>query len=119
MGTSSLRFFYTDNPAADKQFLESIFPSLLEDVVPVNKYPNLKPVNLPDDVYLDLQSSASGIEQALSKITDDLDMENDTPHLAVGFDAEWNVHLQTGSNAEPTAIIQIAYRKWVHILQVQ
>jgi len=117
-GHKQPQVFYTDNPSADKQFLEKVFPSLTKDVTPVEKYPTLRPMVLPDDVGVLTQSTASGIEEALAKITDDLDLEDETLRLVVGFDAEWNVDMVPGSKAKPTAVIQIAYGKWVHILQV-
>jgi hypothetical protein len=112
------KLFYTDNPAADKQFLEGIFPSLTQDVVPVEKYPNLKPFVRPSDVDISVQSTATGIEAALAKILDDLNVEDENSRLVVGFDAEWNVDLVYGGGPQPTAIIQIAYGKWVYIFQV-
>ena len=46
-GHLQLKVFYTDNPTADKHFLESVFSSLSEDVVPVEKYPtSIKPFTL-------------------------------------------------------------------------
>lgn len=109
---------YTDNPAADKQFLENIFPSLKKDVIPVEKYQTLKPLVLPDDIAISVQSSASGIEEALAKITDDLNTEDETAHIVVGFGAEWNVDVIQRGVSRPTAIIQIAYGKWIYIFQI-
>ncbi len=117
-GHKQPQVFYTDNPAADKQFLEQIFPSLTENVIPVEKYPTLKPIRLPDDVDISPQSSASGIEEALAKITCDLNVEDETSQIVVGFDAEWNVNMELRGATMPTAIIQIAYKKWVHVFQV-
>jgi hypothetical protein len=117
-GHKQPQIFYTDNPAADKHFLEHIFPSLTENVVPVEKYPTLKPLVLPEDIGIAPQSSASGIEEALAKITDDLNVEDERSFIVVGFDAEWNVELAKGGAGRLTAIIQVAYGKWVHILQV-
>jgi hypothetical protein len=110
------KVFYTDNPAADKQFLEGIFPSLTQDVNPVEKYPNIKPFVRPPDVDISVQSTATGIEAALEKIIDDLNVEDENSQLIV--DAEWNVNLVFGGGPQPTAIIQIAYEKWVYIFQV-
>lgn len=64
-----------------------------------------------------MQSSAAGITEALSKITDDIDLENESAKIAVGFDAEWNVDLSQRGASQPTAIIQIAYKKWINIFQ--
>ena len=118
-GHKQPQIFYTDNPAADKQFLEHIFPSLTENVVPVEKHHTLKLLELPHDVEPSPQSTASGIEEALAKITDDLNVEDATSKIVVGFDAEWNVDFEERGSTRPTAIIQIAYGKWVHILQVE
>src|SRR6266516_4809571 len=77
-GHKQPQIFYTDNPVGDKQFLEHIFPSLTEDVIPVEKYHTLKAIELPSDVYPLPQSSASGIQEAIAKITDDLNVEDKT-----------------------------------------
>jgi len=117
-GHAQPMIFYTDNPAADKQFLEQMFPSLKADVVPVEIYPMLKQLELPDEIGVSPQSSASGIEEALAKITDDLNVEDETSSIVVGFDAEWNVDTTKRGTTRPTAVIQIAYGKWVHIFQI-
>jgi len=117
-GHKQPKIFYTDNPAADKNFLERLFPSLTENVVPVENHVGLKAVTRPQDVHIYVQSSASGIESVLAKITVDLDMENDKAHIVVGFDAEWNVDLTYGGAPQPTAIIQIAYKKRIDIFQI-
>ena len=54
-----------------------------------------------------------------SDFVDDLSIEDETSHVVVGFDAEWNVDLTTRGAAQPTAIIQIAYGKWINIFQVE
>lgn len=117
-GHSQPKVVYTDNPGADKQFLEQIFPSLHADVVPVEKYVTLRQFVRPDDVDISVQSTASGIEAALAKITDDLNVDDETSQLVVGFDAEWNVDLTQRGASRPTSIIQIAYGKWIYIFQV-
>jgi hypothetical protein len=90
---SQPKIMYTNNPAADKLFLEGKFESLTEDVIPIEKYPSLKPFIHPADVDISVQSTASGIEGALANITDYLHFDNEASHLVVGFDAEWNVDL--------------------------
>lgn len=117
-GHSPTKVVYTDNPGADKQFLERVLSSLHADVVPVEKYPTLKKFVRPDDVDISVQSTAAGIEAALAKITDDLNVDDESSHLVVGFDAEWNVDLTQRGASNPTAIVQIAYGKWIYIFQV-
>jgi len=112
------KIIYTDNPAADKQFLEHVFESLHENVVPVDTHATLKALVRPQDVNISLQSLASGIESGLAKIVDDLSIDDETSHVVVGFDAEWNVDFTHGGASQPTAIIQIAYGKWINIFQV-
>lgn len=118
-GHPPTQVIYTDNPGADKQFFERIFDSLHVDVVPVEKYPTLKQFVRPEDVQILVQSTSSEIEASLAKITDDLDINNETSQLVVGFDAEWNVDLTQHGAPKPTAIVQIAYRKWIYIFQVK
>lgn len=117
-GHSPTKVVYTDNPAADKQFLERLLSSLHANVVPVERYPTLKQFVRPDDVDISVQSMAAGIEAALAKITDDLNVDDETSQLVVGFDAEWNVDLTQRGASRPTSIVQIAYGKWIYIFQV-
>jgi hypothetical protein len=46
-GHSQPTLFYTDN-MADKAFLEASFPSLRQNVVPVEKYSHLEPIAIPN-----------------------------------------------------------------------
>jgi hypothetical protein len=111
-GLSQPEAIFTDNPAADKPFLEKIFKSLTEDVVPVEKYPGMKNFDLPDGVDIRISKNAANIENELAKIMHDLNTDDPADKLVVGFDAEWNVDTISNRN-NPTAIIQIAYKSWV------
>lgn len=111
------KVFYTDNPAADKHFLESIFPSLTKNVTPVELYPTLGLFTIPPDVRVSVHSTATSINGACTRIMDDLDLD-DSICLECGLDAEWNVNMTCGGDPEPTSIIQIAYKKWMDVFQV-
>jgi hypothetical protein len=113
-GLSQPEAIFTDNPAADKQFLENIFDSLTKHVVPVEKYPGMEHFDLPDGVDIRISWSAAEIENELAKIMHDLNTDDPEDKLVVGFDAEWNVDT-TSRASHPTAIIQIAYKSWVNI----
>jgi hypothetical protein len=117
-GHSQPKVFYTDNPAADKQFLESTFESLTEDVVPVERYPTLKPFSLPDGVRISIHSTKSSMEGACARITDDLDPMDESIYLKLALDGEYNVRMVHGGGPEPTSIIQIAYKNWIDNFQV-
>ncbi|KAF8867530.1 hypothetical protein CPB84DRAFT_1859325 [Gymnopilus junonius] len=104
--------FYTDN-MADKPFLECCFPSLQNDVVPKEKYGDLKPFDIPHIEILPKDSVLS-INNAVHSILDDV--PQDEGYLVIGFDLEWNVN-PSGLRSK-TAIIQIAYQNRVYILQI-
>ncbi len=105
--------FYTDN-MADKQFLESCFPSLREGLVPVEKFSHLDRLELPSDISVFVRESVQSIEQAIKTIFDHAG-ENE---VIVGFDVEWNVDLLQGNGRSQTAVIHIAYEKQVYIMKV-
>lgn len=111
--------FYTDN-IADKKFLETSFPSLCQDVVAIEKYAHLDRLTIPSDVYVLVKNNAQAIEDAVRTIMDSLSQDgNDSVY--VGFDSEWNVNVsQQGfvTGRGQTAIIQIAYKDVIYILQV-
>jgi hypothetical protein len=108
---------FTDNPAADKQFLERVFPSLTKNVVPVEKNPAMEIFKLPNDVTIRVSCDAAAIENEIAKITVDINLLDDSEKLVVGFNAEWNVDT-TSNMVQPTAIIQIAYKTWVNVFQI-
>ncbi|KAJ6605573.1 ribonuclease H-like domain-containing protein, partial [Mycena vulgaris] len=109
---------FTDNPAADKQFLERVFPSLTKNVVPVEKYEGMEAFVLPEDVAIRVGRDAAGIENVIARIMHDINIHDASDRLVVGFDAEWNVDTSSTHVSQPTAIIQVAYKGWVDILQI-
>ena len=119
-GHSQPQLIYTDN-MADKHFLEKCFPSLLEDLVPVEKYSSLPLLEIPDDVIVHVRKTAAAIDDAMRTILDSLLKDGAVEPLAVGFDSEWNVDVSSRGHVQgrgETAIIQIAYERRVYILQV-
>ncbi|GBE88542.1 hypothetical protein SCP_1303580 [Sparassis crispa] len=109
--------FYTDN-MADKQFLETSFPSLRENVIPVEKYAHLDQLVIPSHVNVYVKETADAIQQAILTIIDQVDENNP---ITVGFDAEWNVDLAEAGQSHGrarTAIIQIAFGNQVYILKI-
>ncbi|KAJ3771296.1 ribonuclease H-like domain-containing protein [Lentinula raphanica] len=109
--------FYTDN-IADKGMLEECFPSLLEDLVPVEKHSNLPLFSVPADI-IHILSTVEQIDNTLRAIMDRLPPSNGV--LVVGFDAEWNVDVSEDGRVKgkgPTAVVQIALKDEVYILQV-
>jgi hypothetical protein len=91
------RIFYTDNPSADKHFLETIFESLKADVVPVKVHPTLKPYVLPEHVVVAVHSSVAEINGVCDSIADDVDVTDDTASvhisrllLMVSIMSEWS-----------------------------
>ncbi|EKM74049.1 hypothetical protein AGABI1DRAFT_133695 [Agaricus bisporus var. burnettii JB137-S8] len=108
--------FYTDN-MADKQFLENSFPSLQLGVTPIEKYANLEPLNITSSIVV--FDSTESINNAVSTILDDVPVDHG--EIVVGFDSEWDVELSPQGfvrSVGNTAVIQIAYKKRVLILQI-
>jgi hypothetical protein len=118
-GHSPVQLFFTDN-LADKVFLESSFPSLLQDVIPVEKYGDLEPFKVPSQVQIHVRSEESAINAALATILNHLPLEETDSDVVVGFDCEWNVQISEHGKVErgEIAIVQIAYGDRVLILQV-
>ncbi|KAG6818631.1 hypothetical protein H0H93_003310 [Arthromyces matolae] len=115
-GHTQPEVFYTDN-LADKGMLESIFTSLLNDVIAVEKYSHLPTFTLPSSSIVNLKS-ASEINNVIRSI---LDTVPQSGNLVVGFDSEWNVETSaTGriTGHGPPAVIQIAHEEKVYVLQI-
>ncbi|KAG6818637.1 hypothetical protein H0H93_003273 [Arthromyces matolae] len=108
--------FYTDN-ISDKGMLERVFPSLLDDVVAVEKYSHLPEFSLPDTLHPSILSSTSHINNVVRGILDDIPL---TGQITIGFDSEWNVDTSGGRiiGHGPPEIVQIAYKDQVYILRV-
>ncbi|EKM75412.1 hypothetical protein AGABI1DRAFT_9421, partial [Agaricus bisporus var. burnettii JB137-S8] len=110
--------FYTDN-MADRNLLENSFPSLRKDVTPLEKYAHLDPFELPGDFRVSTYDTTQSINTAISTILDDVPV--DEGEIVVGFDTEWNVMLTPQGRVRSsgtTAIIQVAYKNRVCILQI-
>ena len=116
-GHSQPQIIFTDN-MADKPLLQTCFPELTKDVIPVEKYSHLPPMCLPHDCHVFEYDTASGIDQAIWSIMDNVD--EDTA-ITVGFDTEWNVNVTNHGHTQRrdiTAVIQIAWKNHVYLFQV-
>ncbi|KAG6826161.1 hypothetical protein H0H92_000919 [Tricholoma furcatifolium] len=120
-GHSQPSIFYTDN-TSDKEFLEKCFPSLKEDITPIEPHSHLDKLSIPDDVNVSVHQSVSSIDNAMRTILDGLpENDSDSPPIVIGLDAEWNVEVsQHGyvTGRGQTAVVQIAYGKNVFVLQI-
>lgn len=117
--------FYTDNVNTDRQFLMNIFPSLSKDVTPSDKYQDLPDFALPSTVTIHILKTESDINSTFEIINTDILREHgaaDSPSPVLGFDVEWNVKF--GANDRvigrgTVAVIQVAYKDSVYVLQVR
>ncbi|XP_006457870.1 hypothetical protein AGABI2DRAFT_215844 [Agaricus bisporus var. bisporus H97] len=116
--------FYTDN-MADKQFLEEVFPSLREDVTPVEKHAHLPIFTIPEspEVLIHVKQATAAIDQAARTILDTIPIVDGglSGQIVVGLDIEWNAEVQPygGVVRERTAaVVQIACGNVIYILQV-
>lgn len=121
-GLDQPEVFYTDN-ITDRNFLVKMFPSLSTGVTPPEKHEQLPRYLLPEGTTVSVHNTATAINTAMLGIMGDLsEVGESSEPLAVGFDAEWDVYTE-GPNERitgrgPTAVIQIAYKSHVYILQV-
>jgi enamine deaminase RidA (YjgF/YER057c/UK114 family) len=119
-GHSMPSVFFTDNVAQDRSFLESVFPSLRDGIIPVEKYSNLNPLTLPENIIVRTMDTAAGIDDAVRTILESLPADGNGS-IVVGFDTECNVNVSpTGQVAGRglTAIIQIAHENCVFVFKV-
>ncbi|KAJ7099007.1 ribonuclease H-like domain-containing protein [Mycena epipterygia] len=119
-GHSQPKLIYTDN-MSDKPFLEKCYNSLLEDLVPVDKYSSLPLLQIPDDVDILVRKTAPSIDDAIRTILDSLMPDGTLEPIAIGFNSEWNVDVSSHGYVQgrgETAVIQIAYERRVYVLQV-
>ena len=110
--------FYTDN-MADKKFLEDCFPSLRHGVMPVEKHGHLEELVIPSSIAILVKNNPNAINDAMQTILDNV--PQDEGSIAIGFDSEWNVDVSAQGRVTRRgrmAIIQIAYKNRIYILQV-
>ncbi|KAJ6447607.1 hypothetical protein C8R47DRAFT_1231364 [Mycena vitilis] len=113
---------YTDN-MADKDFLERVFASLREGILPVEKYAHLPALQIPTNIGVCVLKSARDIDEAMRVIIQDLPEDSDVGggKLVIFVDSEWNVETsQRGyvTGRGQTAILQIGYKDMIYILQL-
>jgi hypothetical protein len=125
-GHSLPELIYTDNVAQDKAFLESIFSSLKDGVVPVvlDKKEAHAYMELPDDVTVRIVRTKEDINTALVPVLGAAEAAKmDRRKIIAGVDAEWRVWLQSylgaADGASEVALIQIAFDKVVLLIQVR
>jgi hypothetical protein len=118
------KIFYTDNVWGDKQFLEESFESLRQDVVPVEKYSHLEPLEIPSDIQVVLKNGATAIADVARIIVDSLP-DDDNATITIGFDSERNVsfHLAPSDKGKQkeqagTAVVTLGHHKHIYILQI-
>ena len=119
-GHAQPAIFYTDN-MADKSFLEAAFPSLRENIKPVEKYGHLTPFVLPSNIDIITRSDEGSINGILSEIIQAVPEDASEPDIVVGFDCEWNFMLGDHGRLESrgkVALVQLAFKTKVFILQV-
>lgn len=120
-GNRQPEVMFTDNPPGDKQLLENSFrSSLLDGVVPVEAYEHLEKLTIPPNTTIHVKKTRDEINAVCQGIIDDLGTSADN-HLVVGFDSEWNVEFRADGRYQhhgPTAVIQLAYKDCVYLLQV-
>ncbi|KNZ75180.1 hypothetical protein J132_04665 [Termitomyces sp. J132] len=122
-GHSQPELFYTDN-MQDKGMLEHIFTSLLDKVTPIEKYSHLPNFSLPHSCTPQILNSASEINNAIRGILNDLPTPSESQlggKIVVGFDSEWNMDTSPSGHIVghgPPAVVQIAYKNQVFILQI-
>ncbi|KAG6875398.1 hypothetical protein C0992_004005 [Termitomyces sp. T32_za158] len=112
--------FYTDN-MADKDFLERVFLSLRQDVVPIKKHSHLEELTIPDEIKISIKQSATTINDAMRTILKALPDENSGDSLIIGLDTEWNVEVSQHDyvmERGQTVVLQVAHEKNIFILQI-
>ncbi|KAF8218511.1 hypothetical protein L208DRAFT_1383271 [Tricholoma matsutake] len=105
---------------ADKDFLETCFPSLRENVVPVEKYSDLEPLIIPSDIQISILKSTNKINAAMQSILQLLPDDDTKGVVVAALDSEWNVEVSehgfvTGQGQ--TAVLQIAVGKHIYVIQ--
>jgi len=88
-------------------------------VTPVEKYGHLEELVVPSEVPILIKNTSEAINDAMRTVLDDI--PEDEGLIVVGFDSEWNVEVSPQGKVTHrgrTAIIQIAYKGRIYILQV-
>jgi hypothetical protein len=102
MGFNEIEAFYVDDVLQDAKFIESIFPSLLKDVVRKDR-PTLQVAKLPEDHAIETIDEAEIANEHISLII----YQSDSSVVATGFDCEWSYNRFTNKCGK-TSLVQIS-----------
>ena len=90
---SSLNLYGHPQPAliytynmSDKQFLEDCFPSLWQNITPVEKYSHLNELMVLSDITILVKNNTHSINNAMCTILNDV--PEDEGSIVIGFDSE-------------------------------
>ena len=106
-GVFELLRFVTDNPTSDRKEMESLFPSLLKNVVPFdsgnNKNLPKASIRVEHIVLLGSKEESNTIGAGLVELLDEKHPNAEYGSVFVGIDMEWNVF--DSSNRESQCLI--------------
>lgn len=107
---------------ADKAFLEKTFPSLREDVEPVEKYSKLPLLTIPTSVPVHTYSTAREIDGVMRSLISRIEIQSNggVNPLVIGFDTEYNYQRSDHGSVERgnIAVVQIALEAEIYVLRV-
>ncbi|KAI8983661.1 hypothetical protein BDB01DRAFT_835291 [Pilobolus umbonatus] len=116
--------YYTDNVDADRNFLESVFPSLTNDVARLESTPDQTVApslpmlsSVPSSVTVHCYHDAQAISGVCYDIMKDIDRRHNKK-VCVGFDVEWCIMANGPRTMAKVSICQIAYKDCVYIFQL-
>lgn len=117
---------FTDNVAADKPVVTSVFKSLTKNVVPISKYGKLERFQLSSSTAVIVLNTADRVEAVLRSIISEIDPNSLESTQVVGFDIEWNVrmdvnergHILSSAPSKENALMQIAWKSKVYLIRV-
>ncbi|KAF8328650.1 hypothetical protein F5887DRAFT_897466 [Amanita rubescens] len=116
-GHEDVGLVFTDNVHADKNELERVFPSLLQDVKPVPLSTSMECLEVPAEWTTTILESAYQISTRLNIILQQLDMLPADQFIDIAMDMEWSVNRTEGIQGR-IALVTIAFSHCIYLIRL-
>ena len=116
-GHEDVRLVFTDNVHADKNELERVFPSLLQNVKPVPLSTSMECLEVPTEWTITILESTYQILTRLNIILEQLDILPADQLIDIAMDMEWSVNHSEGIQGW-IALVTIAFSHCIYLIRV-
>jgi hypothetical protein len=116
-GHGDVELVFTDNVRADKNELERVFPSLLQNVEPVPISTTMECLQVPAEWRTTILESSYQISTRLNILLQSLETLPADQFIDIAMDMEWSVNRAEGIQGR-IALVAIAFLPCIYLIRV-